>query len=314
MPYGQIEVGEHQPFDADTETVEVEVETGAIVFEGVSADDQAPNIDLVGPNDYYEHFEVSGGADELHTVDGLTPGVYSVAATDDGYQIAHSLVEVQPGQAILVRVILDQPAQDYQYGAYADDPAFTGTYPANSYDVQTQTAAGQNFAQITVDTNDEDARFIVTGPDNYFQEFNGAFTATDLQPGVYNIAGTAPNSQIATSKVEVDVETTTVMVPTFVATADAEEIGAGDVAGGGGEGEQGQPKEQQPEQREQQEQQDGAGQEGQQQDAEQPAQPEQPETEQPETEQPETEQPETEQTQPEQPEQDQQQEGQDQQN
>jgi hypothetical protein len=272
VPFGEAEVGEPEPFEADTQQTDVEVETGAIIIVATTPDDQRPNVDLVGPDNYFNHFEVSGdavgggqaqedaGADDQaqddagaedqaqddaaqddaaangedeagHVVDGLLPGIYSIAATDDGLQMVHTVVEVAAGQAVRVQLHLEEWAEDFVPGAFATDGRTA--FPAQGFRAgDPRTIDNQQFGGVSVETEDENARFVVTGPNAYSQEFTGAFEINDLQPGVYVIAGTDEGAQIATSTVEVEVSTATTMVPAFTVTAETEEVD-GDVAGGG---------------------------------------------------------------------------------
>lgn len=247
-PLGEIHVGESRAYDAaETTTVEVEVETGAIVFTAESPEDQRPNIDLVGPNGFYERFEVEGDAEGEHIVEGLLPGVYSVAASDEGLQIAHSVVEVKSAEAASVHIALQELAA-YEQGTFVADER--ATFPNQSFETaEAQPLENADFGEVTVETENEDARFVVTGPNGYSQEFTGSFTASDLSPGVYVIAGTLDNSyvlqgrlggaEIATSAVEVNVSQTVTMVPVYDFTGaetqevEAEVEGVEDVAGGG---------------------------------------------------------------------------------
>ncbi|MEX2536253.1 MAG: hypothetical protein WD273_11725 [Trueperaceae bacterium] len=259
-PLGEIQVGESQQYDGEARMVEVEVETGALVFTTDSASDQHPNVDLVGPNGYYERFEIADNADEQLVVEGLLPGVYSVAVSDEGLQLAHTLVEVTAGQAISVQVALQELAA-YQEGAFQADARTA--YPDNAFEGgEPQAIENAEFGEVTVETENDDARFVVSGPNGYSQEFTGSFTANDLPPGVYVIAGTREGSfeisslqgsQIATSAVEVNVSQAVTFVPVYdFVGAETEEVEAvteeveavtdeveGDVAGGG-EAEEGQ--------------------------------------------------------------------------
>lgn len=262
--FGQIQVGDAQPVETETDTVEVEVETGTIVFTGQTPDDQHPNIDLVGPDGYYESFEVGDDADEERVVEGLLPGIYSVAATDNDLQVAHTLVEVVAGQAVHVNVALDQFAQDYEPGTFrapapvaAGDPAFEGeqtaegdanaqtgevaggaqgepaaapVYPAGAYDTRVEQLEGVDTGEIVVNANaEEDVRFVVTGPNAYSNEFSGENTLSDLAPGIYVIAATAEGHEVATSLIEVQATTRTITVPATSVSTDVEEV-----EGGGG--------------------------------------------------------------------------------
>jgi hypothetical protein len=291
VPFGEAEVSEPEPFEADTQQTDVDVETGAIILVATTPDDQRPNVDLVGPDNYFNHFEIGGdaGADNQaqddgeaegqaqddaeadgqareedaaedgdaadgeaeaeHVIDGLVPGIYSIAATDDGLQVVHTVVEVVAGQAVSVRLNLDQFAEEFVPGTFATD---AGTaFPAEGFRAgDPRTIDDEQFGSVAVDTEDEDARFVITGPNGYSREFTGAFEVNDLQPGVYVIAGTDEDAEIATSTIEVEVSTATTMVPAFTVTAETEEVD-GDVAGGG-EAEEG---EEQPEGEQEQDQQ-----------------------------------------------------------
>jgi hypothetical protein len=255
-PLGEIQVGEAEPYEAETTTVQVEVETGAIIFNATTPGGERPNIDLVGPNGYYDHFEVRADEDGRHVVEGLLPGVYSVAATDDGLQVAHTLVEVTAGQAIAVNIALEELAA-YEEGTFQPDERTA--FPDNGFETaEPQAIENAEFGEVTVETENDNARFVITGPNNYSQEFTGTFTASDLTPGVYVIAGTLEDSyvlegtlagaEIATSAVAVNVSQAVRMVPVYdIAGAEAEEIEAEtedveDVAGGGA-GEEGEETE-----------------------------------------------------------------------
>lgn len=251
-PLGEIQVGETQRYEeAERATVQIEVETGAVVFTAENPTDQRPNIDLVGPNGFYERFEVESDENGQMVVDGLLPGVYSVAATDEGLQLAHTLVEVTAGQAVNVHIALQDLAA-YEEGAFqADDRT---TFPDNGFEARDpQPIENAEVGEVTVETDNEDARYVVTGPNGYSQEFTGTFTASDLAPGVYVIAGTLDGTyalegrlkgaEIATSAVEVNVQQAVTMVPVYdTEGAETEEVEAEtqdvqDVAGGG-EGQQ----------------------------------------------------------------------------
>ena len=228
---GGIEVIGTEPFDADTEEVDVEIETGAILFTAETPGDQHPNVDLVGPDDYFQHLEIADDDEEL-VVDGLLPGVYSVAATDDNLQLAHTLVEVMPDEAVRVNIALTEAlAAELEGEAIVADDRFV--YPDDAYEIG-EPAAFENdeFGAVAVETGNEDATFVITGPDGYSEEFEGAFAAEDLLPGLYVIAGTDDGTGIATSMVRVDVATATRMVPVFEVFAETEVVD-GDVAGGG---------------------------------------------------------------------------------
>ncbi|HEX7002695.1 MAG TPA: hypothetical protein VF168_00720 [Trueperaceae bacterium] len=258
-PLGEIQVAESQPYEeAQAQTIEVEVLTGAISLDIATPDDQSANVDIVGPNGYYQRVEVDAADDEPTVVDGLLPGVYSIAATDDNLQVAHTLVEVKSGEIVGVQATLEELAA-FDEGAF--EPAEANAYPDNAFQAQEEaTIEDAEFGEVTVQTENEDTRFVVTGPNNYSQEFTGTFTASDLAPGVYVIAGTLETgyevegaltgAQIATSAVEVNVSQAVTFVPVYdVVGAETQEVDAEveeveDVAGGGEAQEQ--PAEEQP--------------------------------------------------------------------
>ena len=258
-PLGEIQVGQSEAYeDAQAETIEVEVLTGAIALSIITPDDQAANVDIVGPNGYYQRVEVDANAEEATVVDGLMPGVYSIAATDDDLQVAHTLVEVMGGEIISVQATLEQLA-GFEEGAFEADAQTA--FPDNAYEAEEPVAIeNAEFGEVTVNTENDNTRFVVTGPNNYSQEFTGSFTASDLAPGVYVIAGTLDSgyevegaltgAQIATSAVEVNVSQAVTFVPVYdVVGAETQEVDAEveeveDVAGGGAAEEQ--PAEEQP--------------------------------------------------------------------
>lgn len=287
-PLGEIQVGESQPYEeSESRTVEVEVRTGAIAISATTPGDERPNIDLVGPSGYYEHFEVS--TDDQHLVEGLLPGVYSISATDDGLQVAHTLVEVTAGEAISVQISLQELAA-YEEGAFQPDASTR--FPDDSFRAEEpQATENTEVGEVTVNTDSENARFVVTGPNNYSQEFTGSFTAGELPPGVYVVAGTREDAyqiegtlsgaQIATSAVAVNVSQAVTMVPVYdIVGAEIEEVDAKteeveDVAGGGEAEQQQEGEEEQQEQEQQQEQEkqeDEEEQQGQQEDQQQEGQ------------------------------------------
>lgn len=245
VPYGNAEVGQAEPMETGTE--EVAVEAGAIVLTATAPTDQSPNVDIVGPNGYYSHVEISGDEGGETVVEGLLPGVYSVAATDDGLQLVHTLVEVTAGQAVRVNLNLEQAVNEFQPGAFTQargGNAFT-TFPREGFTAEGPTQIeSREIGEITVDTNSESARFVMTGPDGYSNEFTGAFSVSDLRPGVYTIAGTEENKEIATTTVEVQVSTATTFVPVMTVTTEAEEVGDGVAGGGEGQQQEGQSQQQ----------------------------------------------------------------------
>ena len=260
-PLGEIQVGQGRAYeDAQTETIEVEVLTGALSLNITTPDDQNANVDIVGPNGYYQRVE-AGGA-EPTIVDGLLPGVYSIAASDENLQVAHTVVEVTGGQVIEVQAAL-QALEAFEEGTFVGGAETA--FPDDAYQAEEPVAIEDaEFGEVTVNTENEDTRFVITGPNGYSQEFSGSFTASDLVPGVYVIAGTRESgyevegsltgAQIATSAVEVNVSQAISFVPVYdvvgaetqEAEAEVEEVE--DVAGGGEaqETEQEQPAEEQP--------------------------------------------------------------------
>src|SRR5690606_6841080 len=152
-----------QPADTGTTTVEVEVETGALVLTGSTPGDQHPNLDIVGPNGYYQHVAIPDDTDDPHVSEDLVPAVLSIAASDDGLQLAHTLVEVTAGEALRVHVNLVSTNEEFEPGVITADPAATPTYPNDGYAVERRVVEDQAFGEITVESQDDDAVFVVTG-------------------------------------------------------------------------------------------------------------------------------------------------------
>lgn len=212
QPYGDVEIGEYEVLGED-------VDGGAIVITAETPADQHPNVDVVGPDGYWEHFEVEDGAEEL-VLDDLEPGVYSVAATDDGLQLVTTLVEVREDASVSVQLNMT-PIETFDYEAY--EPADYVPYPYGYYGVGAYEVGAyepydsEEFGSFTVDTATEDAIFVVTGPNGYSEDFEGDFTAEELLPGIYQIAGTADDSSLVAGKVAVQAARAVKVVPTIVA-------------------------------------------------------------------------------------------------
>jgi len=167
-PFGNVEVGAYEPWEGE--------EGGALFVSVSTPTDQTGNVDLVGPDGYWQHFEVEDEPTQEQGIGELEPGVYLVAATDDGLQLAATLVEVREGEAVRVTLNLERISE------VAYDPADYPAYPRDYYDYgpyEPDPAAGA----FTVQTDDEETLFVVTGPDNYSEDFEGSFTAAPLVPG-----------------------------------------------------------------------------------------------------------------------------------
>lgn len=189
-PLGDIRVGEYQPHTGAG---------GAIIFSGTTPGDQHPDIILVGPNEYWERFEIDDDAGVTTIWEGLTPGPYSVASTDDGLQVVHAVVDVRAGEAVAVHVNLEPMDQRvYAPGAY------TPAYPATAYPYGPYTAyPSERFGTFNVQAPNEDVLYVVTGPNDYVADFRGSFSIGGLTPGVYVIAGTAEGRHVSAGRLEV---------------------------------------------------------------------------------------------------------------
>ena len=180
-PLGDVGIGAYEPYDA--------VEGGAIVLSATTPTDQEPNYDVVGPDAYYEHFDISDNPGDERVLDGLAPGVYSVAATDEGLQLSATLVEVRAGEVVPVSFNL-QPMDAAAYDI-ADYSPYAYGYPAD-YDTLGAYSPYDNpeLGSVAVTSEYTDAEIVVTGPNGYSTSFETEAVLDDLVPGTYVVAAT----------------------------------------------------------------------------------------------------------------------------
>lgn len=224
-------IDDFEPFgtvDATYAAYDVEAR-GAIVLSHTTPGDQHANFDVVGPDDYFEHFDFSDDPGEELVLDDLLPGVYSIAATDEGLELVHTVVEVRAGESVAVHADLDiweeggyLPGTYDPYTGYAvaDRDTYRGYpgYPYGAYNVGDATPyTGQaGFGAIAIDARDENIDTVVTGPNGYSEEFEGDAIATGLWPGVYAVASTEQGFDLAVTTVEVEMDSQIDVSPTLV--------------------------------------------------------------------------------------------------
>lgn len=199
-PYGEIETV-YEPYEV--------ADQGAIVLSATTPGAQHPKFDVVGPDDFWLHFDLDDDPGEERVLGNLLPGIYSVAATDEALEVAHAVVEVRADEAARVHVELQPWA--YTVGDY-DPSAYYGTrtpdiypgYPHGGYTVAPYETYGlADYGAIRVQAGPSNVDYVVTGPNGYSEEFQGNFTAENLPPGVYVIAATEEGLDLAVTSIEV---------------------------------------------------------------------------------------------------------------
>ncbi len=222
-PLGVVEVGVSEPYD-------VAPDLGAIVLSATTPDDQHPNYDVVGPDGYYEHFDIDDDPGEERVLNDLLPGVYSIASSDEGLELSATLVEVRAGEVVPVHFNLE-PLEQFGYGmgdyaAYgypaAAGPWGLGYTPYDNAEFGSVMIASEEFA---------DAEYVVTGPNGYSETFAGSTTLENLVPGTYVVAATGEGYQLARSVFDVQVSQRTELVPVLVTVETASVSVEGDTEG-----------------------------------------------------------------------------------
>lgn len=226
-PLGDVEVGVYEPYEA------VDAELGAIVLSATTPTDQHPNYDVVGPDAYHEHFDISDDPGAERVLEGLLPGVYSIASSDEGLQLSATVVEVRAGEVVPVHfnlVPMEDAAYDIaDYTPYAypagDEPWGVGYTP---YD-------NPEFGSVTI-TSEEgiDTEVVVTGPNGYSVDFEGSATLDDLLPGTYVVASTDEGYDLSRNVFEVRVGERVELTPTTGAADAAEAVDPEPEAAGAG--------------------------------------------------------------------------------
>ncbi len=96
-PYGNFQLGAYELGNTADEVGSLAV---TVDLQGRAGDDEPIHVAVVGPND--EYHSLSGSA----VLDDLGAGVYSVAATAEGYRVTQGFVEVRAGEVVSVSLVL----------------------------------------------------------------------------------------------------------------------------------------------------------------------------------------------------------------
>jgi hypothetical protein len=179
-PYGEVETS-YEPYEV--------ADQGAIILSATTPGAQHPNFDVVGPDDFWLHFDLDDDPGEERVLSNLLPGIYSIAATDEALEVAHTVVEVRAGEAARVHVNLQpwdaDPPGDYDPSAYygARAPELYPGYPHGGYTVAPyETYRLADYGAIRVQTGSSNVDYVVTGPNGYSEEFEGDFTERTFRP------------------------------------------------------------------------------------------------------------------------------------
>ena len=156
------------------------------------------NFSITGPNGYRNSIEVgyfgleTGG--DARVLENLTPGVYSVAATDDNLQLVRTNLELRVSSLIPLNFNL-QLIEDFDYNIADYEPYEAyGTYEIGEYS-PVDVASGGNVTVLTSTSDgadDVEVLVSITGPDDFIQDFEGSERVfTGLTEGPYSVAATA---------------------------------------------------------------------------------------------------------------------------
>ena len=194
----------------------------------VTTGPQGAAIDVVitGPDGYSNTFESNTG--ETVDVVEVPVGTVSIAATDDGLEMAHALVNVQQGQRQTVNFDMTEAQPVGEVGEeFALEQGYFGVEEELGADYEPYgdiTATGweayenetQGAVIVTIEGYDEQGNVIgydelgaevvghLVGPDDNREEFTGQQTELlDLPTGRYALAATAPGHQVVQSFVQV---------------------------------------------------------------------------------------------------------------
>ncbi len=205
-PLGDVEFGVYEPYEA--------ADTGAIILSATTPTDQEPNFDVVGPDAYHEHFDISDNLGEEFVLDDLPPGVYSVASSDEGLQLSATLVEVRAGE--VVSVAFNLVAMEGSVYDIADYTPYT--YPAGyePWGVGYTPYDNPELGSVVISADEGiDTEFVVTGPNGYSVDFEGSETLDDLLPGTYVVAATDEGYDLSRNVFEVRVGERVELAPTI---------------------------------------------------------------------------------------------------
>lgn len=243
-PMGNVQTGQ-EAYDSE--------DAGAIVLTHTTPDDQHANFDVVGPNGFHDHFDFEDGPEGEYVLDDLEPGIYSIAATDETFGVAHTVVEVTAGQSTSVHVELEiteegaryDPAATYgQVGMQEQAPAQQDAEGQDGEDGEAQDAEGQEGAQQQArqpgypfgawgvgpyqpiddadagelrigGPEDQDFQVVVTGPDGFYETAGQGDTISGLFTGQYVIAATGEELDLAVTTVDVEAGQRLEVTPNF---------------------------------------------------------------------------------------------------
>lgn len=202
--FGDAQVGAYEPYEEGSEE-------GAMSLAFSTPNEQNVDFNVTGPNGYREDFEVgyfgleTGG--DARVVEGLLPGVYSVAATDDNLQLIETKVEVRAGELVALNFNM-QLIEDSSYDLADYQPY--GTYEVGAYEPVDTVDYGT--VEVVVAVSNPDAVEVVipdlnvTGPDDFRRELEGAENVLgSLLQGPYSVAATAEGYSVTEGKVDVQV-------------------------------------------------------------------------------------------------------------
>lgn len=201
--FGDVGIGAYEPYETG-----VDADGGAMSLAFSTPNEQNVDFNITGPNGYREDIEVgyfgfeTGG--DAQVVEGLLPGVYSVAATDDNLQLIETKVEVREGELVALNFNM-QRAESFNYDL-ADYQPYGNVEVGPYEDVDT---ANYGVLNIVIVLGDQDAapealpELNVTGPDDFRREFEDFETELgSLLEGPYSVAATAEGYKVAEGKVD----------------------------------------------------------------------------------------------------------------
>lgn len=199
--------------ESSFEAYEDSEDRGAIVLTHTTPEDQHANFDVVGPDGTWEHFDFSDDEGDEHRLTDLTPGVYSIAASDEGLGLVHTLVEVRRGEATRVNFDLTawEPAAEGEFDAAKTYGSYEGFgedvqagYPYGAYGVGAyESHDDADFGALSVSGLEDDTELVVTGPNDFSTSVSGDDEITRLAPGLYVLAATGEGMDVSVTTVEV---------------------------------------------------------------------------------------------------------------
>lgn len=204
-PIGDLTTS-YEPYDV--------ADAGAIILTHSTPTDQHANFDVVGPYDFWQRFDFSDDEGQEYVLDNLAPGMYSIAATDEGLELVHTVVEVRAGEAVVVVANLVAREQAFTEGAYdpyatygytslREDGLYPG-YPYGAYTVGPYGAHDQADAGVIALQNVPDGvDVVITGPDGYSEAFESDAVTNGLVPGTYVLAASGAQTDLAVTTLEV---------------------------------------------------------------------------------------------------------------